>query len=122
MNPRLGLLQPYPFEKLRALLAGVTPPAGLRHIPLSLGEPQHPTPQLIKDALVANQAGLARYPLTLGLAELRGAIAEWLARRHAIPALDPATQVIPVLGSREALFAIAQVVLDPAERDAVVVS
>jgi N-succinyldiaminopimelate aminotransferase len=122
MNPRLGLLQPYPFEKLRGLLAGVTPPAGLRHIALSLGEPQHPTPQLLKDALSANMGGLSRYPLTLGLPELRAALAEWLTRRHGIPALDPATQVIPIVGSREALFAIAQVVLDPDERDAVVVS
>jgi len=122
MNPRLGLLQPYPFEKLRGLLAGVTPPAGLRHIPLSLGEPQHPTPQLIKDALVANMGGLARYPLTLGLPELRTTLAEWLSKRHGIPAPDPATQVIPILGSREALFAIAQAVLDPDQRDAIVVS
>jgi N-succinyldiaminopimelate aminotransferase len=122
MNPRLGLLQPYPFEKLRGLLAGVTPPAGLRPIALSLGEPQHPTPQLLKDALVANLGGLARYPLTLGLPELRATLAQWLGERHRLPAIDPATQVIPVLGSREALFAIAQVVLDPAERDAVVVA
>jgi len=122
MNPRLGLLQPYPFEKLRGLLAGATPPAKLAHIALSLGEPQHPTPQLIKDALAANMAGLSRYPLTLGLPELRATLAEWLARRHGIPPLDPATQVIPVNGSREALFAIAQVVLDPGEHDAIVVA
>src|SRR4051812_4767724 len=122
MNPRLGLLQPYPFEKLRGLLAGVTPPVGLRHIPLSLGEPQHPTPQLLKDALAANMGGLSRYPLTLGLPELRTTLAEWLSKRHGIPALDPATQVIPIIGSREALFAIAQAVVDPDEHDAIVVS
>jgi N-succinyldiaminopimelate aminotransferase len=122
MNPRLGLLQPYPFEKLRALLAGCTPPADLRHVSLGLGEPQHPTPALIKDALIANLGGLARYPLTLGLPELRAAMAEWIARRHGLGTLDPATQVIPVNGSREALFAIAQTVLDPTEKDAIVVS
>ncbi|HEX7558580.1 MAG TPA: succinyldiaminopimelate transaminase [Usitatibacter sp.] len=121
MNPRLELLQPYAFEKLRALMAGVAPPAGLRHINLSIGEPQHPTPALIKDALTANLASLARYPVTRGLPELRSAIAQWLARRHDLASIDPETQVLPVLGSREAIFSIAQVVLDPAERDALVV-
>ena len=121
MNPRLELLQPYAFEKLRALMAGVAPPAGLRHINLSIGEPQHPTPALIKDALTANLASLARYPVTRGLPELRAAIAQWLARRHDLASIDPETQVLPVLGSREAIFSIAQVVLDPAERDALVV-
>jgi N-succinyldiaminopimelate aminotransferase len=122
MNPRLGLLQPYPFEKLRVLLAGAAPPAELRHISLGLGEPQHPTPAFIKEALAANLAGLARYPLTVGLPELRTAMAEWIARRHGLGTLDAATQVIPIIGSREALFAIAQVILDPAEKDAIVVS
>jgi len=121
MNPRLELLQPYAFEKLRALTAGVAPPAGLRHINLSIGEPQHPTPALVKDALAANLASLARYPVTRGLPELRAAIAQWLARRHDLASIDPETQVLPVLGSREAIFSIAQVVLDPAERDALVV-
>jgi N-succinyldiaminopimelate aminotransferase len=121
MNPRLGLLKPYPFEKLRALLAGVTPPAGLAPVNLSIGEPQHPTPAFLKESLAANLGGLARYPLTKGLPELRGAIAAWLARRHGLDAIDPETQVIPTLGSREALFAIAQAVLDPGEHDALVV-
>ncbi len=121
MNPRLGLLQPYPFERLRVLLAGATPPADLRPISLGLGEPQHPTPALIKDALAANLGTLSRYPVTLGLPELRAAMAEWIARRHGLGKLDPATQVIPVSGSREALFSIAQTVLDPAESDALVV-
>lgn len=121
MNPRLGLLQPYPFERLRGLLAGATPPQGLGPISLGMGEPQHPTPSLIKEALTANLAGLARYPLTLGLPELRAAIAEWLARRHGLGSLDPAKEVIPVTGSREALFAIAQTILDPAESQALVV-
>ena len=69
MNPRLGLLKPYPFEKLRALLAGATPPAGLSPVNLSLGEPQHPTPAFLKEAVTANLGGLARYPLTRGLPE-----------------------------------------------------
>lgn len=121
MNPRLALLQPYPFEKLRQLLAGVAPPPGVSPIALSLGEPQHPTPPFLKEALVANLGGLSRYPLTLGLPELRGAIAAWLGRRHGV-AIDADKEVIPVLGTREALFAIAQAVLDPSEADALVLS
>jgi N-succinyldiaminopimelate aminotransferase len=120
MNPRLGLLKPYPFEKLRELLAGATPPAGLKPILLYIGEPQHPTPALLKEAVTANLGGLARYPLTRGLPELRTAVAEWLARRHNLGMVDAETEVLPVAGSREALFAIAQVVLDPAEGDALV--
>jgi N-succinyldiaminopimelate aminotransferase len=122
MNPRLGLLQPYPFERLRELLHGVTPPSNLRAISLGLGEPQHPTPQLIKDALTANLGGLSRYPLTLGLAELRTAIAQWISHRHGLKRLDAGTEVLPVGGSREALFSIAQAVLDPDEHDALVIS
>ena len=120
MNPRLGLLHPYPFERLRGLLAGVRPPAGLRPISLGLGEPQHPTPQLVKDAVVAGLDGLSRYPMTLGMPELRQAIAQWLVRRHGLASLDAEKQVIPVSGTKEALFAIAQAVLDPAESDALV--
>ncbi len=121
MNPRLDLLQPYPFEKLRQLLAGVAPPQGVSPVALSLGEPQHPTPALLREALAANLGGLARYPLTLGLPELRRAIAGWLGRRHGV-AIDPDKEVIPVLGTREALFAIAQAVLDPSEAGALVLS
>ena len=120
MNPRLDLLQPYPFEKLRTLLAGVTPPAGLSPIPLYIGEPQHPTPAFLKEAIVANFDGLARYPLTKGLPELRNAIAAWLGRRHGIPTPDAEREVLPVTGSREALFSFAQALLDPSERDALV--
>ena len=112
MNPDLSLLQPYPFERLRQLLAGVTPPAGLPHVNLSIGEPKHPTPALIRDALTGALAGLAQYPTTLGGEALREAIAGWLMRRYGLPALDPATQVLPVNGSREALFAFAQTVVD----------
>jgi N-succinyldiaminopimelate aminotransferase len=118
MNPRLGLTKPYPFEKLRVLLAGSTPPANLRPINLSIGEPQHPTPKLLTDALTANLEGLARYPLTRGLPELRAGMARWIARRHGLASIDPESQVLPVSGSREALFSLAQAVLDPDEREA----
>jgi N-succinyldiaminopimelate aminotransferase len=121
LNPRLARLQPYPFEKLRALLAGVTPNAALRPINLSIGEPKHPTPNLVKAALAGSLEGLAAYPATAGTPALREAIAAWLSRRYGIPALDPATQVLPVNGSREALFAFAQTVIDPADGAARVV-
>jgi N-succinyldiaminopimelate aminotransferase len=113
LNPLLAKLQPYPFEKLRALMAGATPPAKLSPINLSIGEPKHPTPALVKDALAASLDGLASYPATAGTPELRQAIASWLAHRYGIPAPDPLTEVLPVNGSREALFAFAQTVIDP---------
>jgi N-succinyldiaminopimelate aminotransferase len=113
VNPLLAKLEPYPFEKLRALIAGNTPPASLRAINLQIGEPKHPTPSLVKDALAGALDGLASYPLTVGMPELRQAIAAWLARRYGIPPLDPETQVLPVNGTREALFAFAQTVIDP---------
>ena len=112
MNPRLARLQPYPFDKLRTLLAGVTPNPALRALDLSIGEPKHPTPTLVKDALAGALEGLAGYPRTAGLPELREAIAGWAKRRYGLEALDPATQVLPVNGSREALFAFAQTVID----------
>jgi N-succinyldiaminopimelate aminotransferase len=113
VNPLLEKLQPYPFEKLRALLSGVTPNPGLRPINLSIGEPKHPTPELVKRALAGALDGLAVYPLTAGLPALRQAISGWLARRYGVPAPDPDTQVLPVNGTREALFAFAQTVLAP---------
>lgn len=121
MNPRLARLQPYPFEKLRALLAGVVPNAGLKPLNLSIGEPKHATPELVKAALTANLDGLSAYPATAGLPELREAIAGWLSRRYQLPAVDPATQVMPVNGSREALFAFAQAAIDPSRGNAIVV-
>ena len=122
MNPRLDTLAPYPFEKLRALLAsGGTPPDGLRPINLSIGEPKHAAPQCIKDALVRSLDGLSVYPPTKGDPALRRAISQWIARRYGIPAPDPETQVLPALGSREALFAFAQVVLDPTAQGEIVV-
>lgn len=112
MNPDLAKLQPYPFERLRHLFASVSPPAGLSPINLSIGEPQHPTPPLIGDALSAALGDLARYPLTAGSLPLRETIAAWLKRRFSLKAIDPATEVIPAAGSREALFAIAQALID----------
>ena len=112
MNPDLDKLKPYPFERLRALFKGIEPPAGLDHIPLSLGEPRHPTPAFIGEAVLSHLHGLAAYPLTKGSAELRQAIAEWLERRFELPGVDPDTQVLPVSGTREALFALAQAVID----------
>ncbi|MBS0329776.1 MAG: succinyldiaminopimelate transaminase [Proteobacteria bacterium] len=111
MNPRLDQLHPYPFQKLRELFAGVTPDAGLSPINLSIGEPKHPTPQFIKDALVAGLGGLANYPITQGSDALRVAISAWAERRYGVK-LDPATEVLPVNGSREALFAFAQAAVD----------
>jgi len=121
LNPRLGKLQVYPFERLRALLAGVAPGPALRPIDLSIGEPKHPTPAILKDALAASLDGLSAYPRTAGLPELREAIAGWAKRRYALEALDPETQVLPVNGSREALFSFAQAVVDPAAARARVV-
>ncbi|VFR34465.1 N-succinyl-L,L-diaminopimelate aminotransferase alternative [plant metagenome] len=114
MNPRLDALQPYPFEKLRALMAEAgTPPEGLRPIGLQIGEPKHAAPQRVKDALSASLDGLSVYPPTKGGPALRTAISQWISRRYDLPAPDAETQVLPVLGSREALFAFAQVVIDP---------
>jgi len=112
LNPRLKLLQPYPFERLRETLAGVTPNPSLAPVNLSIGEPKHPTPAFIGETMLASMSGLSAYPATAGSVELRQALAGWLTRRHHLDGLDPATQVLPVNGSREALFAFAQVVLD----------
>jgi N-succinyldiaminopimelate aminotransferase len=122
LNPRLARLQTYPFDKLRALLEGVTPNPALAPIDLSIGEPRHPTPALVKDALAGALDGLSVYPRAAGLPEMREAMASWAARRYSLPALDPVTQVLPVNGTREALFAFAQTVIDPAAGKARVVS
>ena len=115
MNPLLGKLHPYPFERWRALAQGVVPSPNHRPISLGIGEPRHPTPSLVKDAIVAHLDGLSSYPATIGDAGLRRAMADWVQRRYGV-ALDPATQLLPVNGSREALFAIAQTVVDPTWR------
>ena len=122
MNPRLDTLQTYPFQKLSSLVAGVPAHGDLARVDLSIGEPGHPTPQLLKDALTSALGGLSVYPSTQGPAALRQAIAGWAGRRYGIPAPDPETQVLPVNGSREALFAIAQAVVDPSRPEPVVVS
>ncbi|HEX7383961.1 MAG TPA: succinyldiaminopimelate transaminase [Burkholderiaceae bacterium] len=119
-NPRLALLHPYPFERLRALTRDIV--ASPAHAPISLGigEPRHPTPGFIKDALAGALDGLARYPATAGEPALREACAGWVRRRYGVT-LDPATQILPVNGSREALFALAQAVVDPTRPGATVV-
>lgn len=122
VNPHLEKLHPYPFEKLRELFAGVTPRADYTPISLGIGEPKHPTPAFIEKALTHAIAGLANYPSTIGSEPLRAAIASWLERRYAIPALDPATMVLPVNGSREALFGIAHAVVDASRPDPLVLS
>jgi len=119
VNPHLDKLHPYPFEKLRQLFSGVTPNPAYAPISLGIGEPKHPTPAFIQKALTHNLQGLANYPSTIGSEALRAAIASWLEHRYGVPALDPATQVLPVNGSREALFGIAHCVLD-ASRPALV--
>jgi len=121
MNPRLDTLQPYPFEKLRRLLAQAgTPPAGLRPINLSIGEPKHAAPQCVKDAIIGALDGLSIYPPTKGDPLLRQAISQWIGKRYNIPCPNPETQVLPALGSREALFAFGQVVLDSTKNGIVV--
>ncbi|NBS47771.1 MAG: succinyldiaminopimelate transaminase [Betaproteobacteria bacterium] len=115
MNPLLARLQPYPFERLRKLFEGITPNPQFRPISLGIGEPRHPTPAFISQALcdAALGGGLATYPATAGEPALRQACAAWLERRYGLR-VDAATQVLPVSGSREALFSFAQTVIDPA--------
>ncbi|MES3009405.1 MAG: succinyldiaminopimelate transaminase [Pseudomonadota bacterium] len=119
MNPLLSHLQPYPFERLRALFADITPNPAHAPISLGIGEPRHPTPEFIKTALANALGGLASYPATLGDLKLREAFTGWLQRRYRL-ALNPATQVLPVNGSREALFALAQTVVDPRHKPIVI--
>jgi len=123
MNPLLARLQPYPFERLRQLFAGVTPNPALRPISLGIGEPKHATPAFIKQALVealeTPGSDLTGYPPTIGSPALREAFAGWLSRRYGLK-VDAATQVLPVNGSREALFAFAQTVVDGAKNPVVV--
>lgn len=112
MNPNLNRLQPYPFQKLHKLFEGITPNRDFAPINLHIGEPKHPTPDFICQALTDNLAGLAHYPTTLGARSLRASIAAWLIRRYRLPAINPETEIIPVNGSREALFSVAQAVID----------
>lgn len=121
VNPLLDRLQPYPFQRLKSLFVDARPDPALRHVDLSIGEPKHPTPGLIEDALIAHFDGLAQYPATLGLPALREAIADWLAARYGIPRPDAAREVLPVLGSREALFSFVQAAIDRSAADTPVV-
>ena len=120
MNPLLARLHPYPFERLRALTREITPNPTYKPIGLGIGEPKHATPELIKRALSDNLQGLASYPATAGEPALREACAAWVQRRYGVT-LDAASQVLPVNGSREALFALAQTVIDPTQPGATVV-
>ena len=122
MNPNLNLLQPYPFQRLRDLFKGATPNPAYAPVNLSIGEPKHATPQLIKDALVDNLAGLASYPTTIGALTLREAISNWISRRYGVAPLNPETAILPVTGSREALFAFAQLIVDRSKPNPVVIS
>ncbi|MGD2112143.1 MAG: succinyldiaminopimelate transaminase, partial [Gammaproteobacteria bacterium] len=114
MNPDMARLQPYPFERLARLYSDVTPPAGLREISLSIGEPRHATPGFIAEEVITHLHGLSGYPSTRGSNSLRAAIADWLTARFALPAasIDPGSMVLPVNGTREALFAFAQCTID----------
>lgn len=113
MNPLLNQLQPYPFARLREAMRDWTTPVGLQPVYLQIGEPKHATPKIITDALAASLAELSKYPLTAGLPELRQACANWAARRYQGVELNPDTEVLPVLGSREALFSFVQALLNP---------
>lgn len=119
MNPLLKKLQPYPFQRLRALLAGAVPPRDIAPINLSIGEPKHPTAEVIVRTLTQSLDGLASYPATLGSSGLRAAAAAWARRRYGID-LDPEREVLPVNGSREALFAFVQTVVDPSAGSVVI--
>lgn len=120
MNPLLARLNPYPFERWRELTQGLVPNPALRPISLGIGEPKHATPPLVEEAIVKNLKGLSGYPATAGEPALRQACAGWLQRRYGVT-VDPGTQVLPVNGSREALFAFAQTVIDPTKPGATVV-
>lgn len=122
MNPALSRLHAYPFERLRALLAGAQPPANLPHISLSIGEPRHAPPALVLEQYSQNLQTLGSYPLSLGLPQFRAAVAGWLTRRFRLPAgaVNPETMVLPVNGTREALFAFVQAMTDPARSPLVV--
>ncbi|WP_292996259.1 succinyldiaminopimelate transaminase [Nitrosomonas sp.] len=113
MNPNLNQLQPYPFQKLRQLFEGVIRNTALHPIDLQIGEPKHATPDFIRHAMIDNLDGLSTYPTTLGTPALRNSIAAWINRRFNLPGINPDTEIIPVNGSREALFSFAQAVIDP---------
>ena len=122
MNPDLNSLFPYPFEKLNALKNGITPPTSLPHIALSIGEPKHPAPQFIFDEIGNQLSCLEKYPLSKGLLPLREAIAQWLTKRFKLSgnAIDPEKNILPVNGTREALFSFAQAVIDRSKNPVII--
>jgi N-succinyldiaminopimelate aminotransferase len=122
MNPRLAGLQPYPFQRLAKLIEGVTPPAAKSPIKLSIGEPQHAAPTFVLEEITASLEGLSHYPVTKGMPQLRAAIARWATRRFGLARvpLDPERHILPVAGTREALFSIAQAVIDASVPEPVV--
>lgn len=120
MNPLLQRLQPYPFERLKQLFAPVTPSEKYPPISLGIGEPRHATPQLVLDALATSTEALSSYPATAGIAAMRQACANWVQRRYGLN-LNSVTQILPINGSREALFAFAQTVIDSSQAGATVV-
>jgi N-succinyldiaminopimelate aminotransferase len=121
MNPHLNQLQPYPFQKLRQLFESTVRHASLNPINLQIGEPKHATPDFIRQAMVDNLDGLSNYPTTLGTPTLRNSIAAWIKRRFNLSDIDPDREIIPVNGSREALFSFAQMVVDTSAARPVVV-
>jgi len=120
MNPLLERLQPYPFERLKLLFSTVSPCAKYAPISLGIGEPRHATPQLVLDALASSTEALSSYPATAGLPAMRQSCANWMQRRYGLT-LNPDTQILPINGSREALFAFAQTVVDSSKSGATVV-
>ena len=121
MNPKLNQLQSYPFQKLKQLLDGVTPDSALSAINLQIGEPKHATPDFIRQAMIDHMDGLSAYPMTLGSVSLRNTLANWIQRRFNLTEINPDTEVIPVNGSREALFSFAQAVVDTDKDRAMVI-
>ncbi|MCK5905548.1 MAG: aminotransferase class I/II-fold pyridoxal phosphate-dependent enzyme, partial [Gammaproteobacteria bacterium] len=122
MNRNLDQLHPYPFEKLKQLKQGINPPQNKTHIALSIGEPKHKTPALINEVLINQLDGIGKYPTTKGIPELREAISNWVSQRFHIPLQDvnAENQVIPVSGTREALFSFAQAVVDSSKHPVVI--
>ncbi len=117
LKSRLDSLPGYPFARLRRLLEGIEPPAGVDPILMSIGEPQHPPPAIVAEVLAARVADWGKYPPLRGSAEFRRAVADWLTRRFDLPSgfIEPERHVLPVSGTREAIFMFAQVAVSRAE-------
>lgn len=124
MNSRLDKLSPYPFQKLNKLKSSGVVQTDLEHIPLSVGEPKHPAPECALEALTSNLDAVTRYPSTRGTSELRRTLADWLCQRFSLDkqSFSADKNVLPVNGTREALFAIAQTLIDPASEESLIIS